>query len=1466
MDRLATLGGAGLSGVDGAASRLGEDGAEEDEYHDGDTDTDLSDLESVASFASEADGLGSDAGAEGGAKKKKKKAKRSWFTITLGPADELEEDEDKEDDGGGFVASDEDNGGLGGDDARLESGPGFDWRGALFGAGLGEPVVEALEESGVESLREVGFLGDADLAALGVSAADVEALRKVVAEAAARDAAKRPLTDWRLFLVSADLKEYVPALEARGVASYHELSLIGDVEYGRLTKTGMTPEEIGRLRAALSSADAVVGAPGAGRGAPPLPLPAQKKPVDVGEELLGEVSAGFNYFGGMMTSALGLPEGALHPAKAFEDLGLAKPSGSGSSRGGGGGAGGGGGGAAGADDVAARLRKLEPLKAAALLDDVSLATQVKLLAGLPPAKAAAIVSAMHLEPSARGALLLKLPNRVRGLVIVELKPSTLAQTMTALEPPDVNKLLCSLDSGDGDRFKAFSLFHDNFAAQLLAQLSVAERSLLVAGMRIKEQALVLGLMGGVDRGQSLKALPMEVQVSLLGIMSEETRRDALAYVEPAVLAMMLVDMEGRSREAALGHMSPAETSALLVAGMTALSKIEIEAVETMTRDELTSRLNRLEDLAAETTAAITKRSKEEEFEDGDDDMDGDEASAATGAGGGEDDGHSLQKQAKGPSKRERMRQELFKALRSDARKSSAAARDLCLTLQNKHLGAAQGAHDAPPPDVVEQLVLAGRRAAAVRILLSELAFMEPGADAIPLVPGGVSGAYAPSVSEGGPGGSGGGGVSIKKASQEDLLLELGSRLGARGDDPSLCIEKLALAAGFTKRGHAIDVYSGATASRLSTSSRDVKFSLRCEGLSVVGFDGARQAALEALLVKGYGLKKLDGDAKLSVVGFGTGGSYAGSGPGGEGACAVVELLVRGFKTSKAAIKFSTTARAAAVPVGSERSFGVVTFENPPTVCGGDGGGGGGGSSSAVAVPGAPAIVAASAGDGEAKVLVVPPSLASGAYDPSVVEVEVISNPGRLRGVAPVGEPVIVRGLANGTSYRFTAHVRNATGWSALSAPSLPLTPGDLTAPPLPPEIAAVTSADCDVELAVLVAPAGRHFLRSATLVEVKSEPDGRSAFAPPGVPVLLQGLRPGVQYRFRARAKNVNGWSRSSKPTAPITLTAPPLADLTAFTAASLGTSGGTGTGGGGGGQGPSPPTQAQASVLSDHAPEGYEDDDEAGGFVGRRGTLSAEDGRDLDGAAKQALLDHNLEKDLLRKGKSPLEALILKQRYKKQAAEETDAVGVDDEDAAAASAAAAGDPDELTPEETVQLERQLALEGRKQRFSVVEEVNMGHDVLSKQMKDIEGLAPADNKFLRRFVGLMATKGMPLYRHGSRWRSETVLMLDAKGTTVFWASKKNKTASETSVEFKDVKEVVKGQVYSWYRSIKMDPDCCVSLVCHPTPGKKAARRVDLECASTDDATLLFAALSVLSHARKPDALASKMAEEENEDF
>ena len=131
-----------LSSLDDAAARLGSLGndntaATDDGDDDDATDTDLSDMESVASFASEVRELETPTGkaSTGG------KSNRSWFTITLGPTEELEEASDNdEDDGAKSMASDGDAGPLGGlNDA--------DWKAALVAAGLDDGEIAAITKA-----------------------------------------------------------------------------------------------------------------------------------------------------------------------------------------------------------------------------------------------------------------------------------------------------------------------------------------------------------------------------------------------------------------------------------------------------------------------------------------------------------------------------------------------------------------------------------------------------------------------------------------------------------------------------------------------------------------------------------------------------------------------------------------------------------------------------------------------------------------------------------------------------------------------------------------------------------------------------------------------------------------------------------------------------------------------------------------------------------------------------------------------------------------------------------------------------------------------------------------------------------------------------------------------------------------------------------------------------------------------
>jgi hypothetical protein len=220
------------------------------------------------------------------------------------------------------------------------------------------------------------------------------------------------------------------------------------------------------------------------------------------------------------------------------------------------------------------------------------------------------------------------------------------------------------------------------------------------------------------------------------------------------------------------------------------------------------------------------------------------------------------------------------------------------------------------------------------------------------------------------------------------------------------------------------------------------------------------------------------------------------------------------------------------------------------------------------------------------------------------------------------------------------------------------------------------------------------------------------------------------------------------------------------------------------------------------------------------------------------------LERDLLRKGKSPLEVLIQKKRFKKDLA----CAG----NVAIFQGSEGNDDKEATRIEGISLEEAVKLNDQIQQlkpacFTVKQELNITNDLLSKRMIDVEGLSEFDDSFLRRFVGLMALYGMPVFKHGRTGRRKVLIRVDPKGMRLYWNSKyKRKSEAQTSIDFAyDARNVVRGQIFTWFRSIAIDNECCVSIICN------AKKRLDLECETRDDAALLYAALKILNHARRP---------------
>lgn len=105
------------------------------------------------------------------------------------------------------------------------------------------------------------------------------------------------------------------------------------------------------------------------------------------------------------------------------------------------------------NDVASQLRNLSPDQGALLLEDMSLPAQAKLLSLLSPNQAALLIQSMRTDSVTKGGLLLKLPNRVRGLVVMELKPALRVAVLESVNGSDTYRLLLAIDASNGDRFK-----------------------------------------------------------------------------------------------------------------------------------------------------------------------------------------------------------------------------------------------------------------------------------------------------------------------------------------------------------------------------------------------------------------------------------------------------------------------------------------------------------------------------------------------------------------------------------------------------------------------------------------------------------------------------------------------------------------------------------------------------------------------------------------------------------------------------------------------------------------------------------------------------------------------------------------------------------------------------------------------------------------------------------------------------
>ncbi len=173
-------------------------------------------------------------------------------------------------------------------------------------------------------------------------------------------------------------------------------------------------------------------------------------------------------------------------------------------------------------------------------------------------------------------------------------------------------------------------------------------------------------------------------------------------------------------------------------------------------------------------------------------------------------------------------------------------------------------------------------------------------------------------------------------------------------------------------------------------------------------------------------------------------------------------------------------------------------------------------------PGAPAGVAAKAGNEQATVAFSAPVLNGGG---AITVYTVTPYSGGAAGQTSPGSrsPIIVTGLTNGTAYTFTVTATNADGTGPASKPSNNVTPA--TVPDAPTNVTATAGAS--EATVTFTAPADNGY--PITSYAVTSSPGGKRVSVPANS-ITVKGLTNGKAYTFTVRARNRIGTGPPSSP------------------------------------------------------------------------------------------------------------------------------------------------------------------------------------------------------------------------------------------------------------------------------------------------------------------------------------------------